>query len=64
MADLTIGVSATLQTLLLDRMELPENLTNPVVPVTTGPPPFLVEGSPSAYREQEDARLIVPVLCH
>lgn len=32
------GVSATLQTLLADRMELPDGLTN--VPVTIGPPPF------------------------
>jgi len=32
------GVSATLQTLLLDRMELPDGV--PSVPVTIGPPPF------------------------
>src|SRR3954468_12324684 len=32
------GVSATLQTLLLDRMELPDNITG--APVTTGPLPF------------------------
>src|SRR6476620_1592011 len=32
------GVSTTLQTLLMDRMELPKGMAS--VPVTIGPPPF------------------------
>jgi hypothetical protein len=51
------GVSATLQTLLLDRMEPPEHLTNPVVPVTTGPPPFSSKDLHPHTEQQEDARL-------
>jgi hypothetical protein len=51
------GVSATLQTLLLDRMELPENLATPLVPVTTGPPPFSSKDLHPRTETQEDARL-------
>jgi hypothetical protein len=46
------GVSATLQTLLSDRMELPDGVTS--VPVTVGPPPF---SSKDNDPKKEDARV-------
>jgi hypothetical protein len=46
------GVSATLQTLLLDRMEYPDGLAT--VPVTVGPPPF---SSKDSDPRQEDPRV-------
>jgi Pvc16 N-terminal domain len=46
------GVTATLQTLLVDRMELPDGMT--AVPVTIGPPPFSVT---DANPHREEARL-------
>jgi hypothetical protein len=46
------GVSATLQTLLRDRMELPDGIVN--VPVTIGPPPFAaIDANP----HREDPRV-------
>ena len=46
------GVSATLQTLLTDRMELPDGMTS--VPVTIGPPPY---SSLDVDPHREEARL-------
>ena len=46
------GVSATLQALLLDRMEYPDGLS--AVPVTVGPPPF---SSKDADPRKEDPRV-------
>jgi Pvc16 N-terminal domain len=49
------GVSATLQTLLLDRMELPDDI--PSAPVTTGPPPLSSKDLQPPTDRSEDARL-------
>ncbi|MCY7399441.1 MAG: DUF4255 domain-containing protein [Nocardioides sp.] len=46
------GVSATLQTLIRDRMEFPDGV--PDAPVTIGPPPFSAKDS---EQRKEDARL-------
>ena len=51
------GVSATLQTLLLDRMELPDGLAS--VPVTIGPPPFSSQGRRSARRRTPRVNLFL-----
>ena len=49
------GVSTTLQTLLRDRMELPDDI--PAAPVTTGPPPFSSKDLHPHKEQPEDARL-------
>jgi Pvc16 N-terminal domain len=50
------GVSSTLQTLLMDRMELPEGLTG--VPVTIGPPPFTAKDN-ELHREDAQINLFL-----
>jgi hypothetical protein len=49
------GVSATLLTLLRDRMELPDHI--PTAPVTTGPPPFAPQDQTPPKEDVEQSRL-------
>src|SRR5215470_19028116 len=50
------GVSTTLQTLLTDRMELPDGVAG--VPVTVGPPPFTAKDN-ELHRENAQVNLFL-----